>query len=112
MRGPITTHVLDLARGRPAANVEVELELATGQCLRKRTDGDGRVMDFLAPGVTIEPGVYRLRFFLTEYFAQHGLDAFFPEACLVFEIAPTQVSEHFHVPLLLSPFGFSTYRGS
>lgn len=113
MTSPITTHVLDTAIGRPAAGVRVELErhdggtfapLATGV-----TNDDGRVADLLAPG-TLERGTYRLTFHVGEYLATQGRDGFYPHVPVVFEITATD--EHYHVPLLLNPFGYSTYRGS
>jgi 5-hydroxyisourate hydrolase len=105
----ITTHVLDLAAGRPAAGVAVVLEQrgADGgwqELARGRTDDDGRVGDL---GAAPEPGRFRLRFDTAGYL---GADAFFPEVALQFAVE--RPDEHLHVPLLLSPFGYSTYRGS
>ena len=104
----ITTHVLDLAAGRPAAGVAVVLEQRAGddwrELARGRTDDDGRVGDL---GEAPEPGRFRLRFDTAGYL---GADAFFPEVALQFAVARPE--EHLHVPLLLSPFGYSTYRGS
>jgi 5-hydroxyisourate hydrolase len=106
----VTTHVLDTAFGRPAAGVTVVLEhdradppaVATAQ-----TDADGRVAD-LGPD-RLEPGTYRLRFHTAAYFAELGAPTFYPEVSISFDIRD---GEHYHVPLLLSPFGYSTYRGS
>jgi len=107
----VTTHVLDTSRGRPAAGVPVELEerddgiwrpLASGV-----TDADGRVTD-LGPDA-VPRGRYRLRFDTGAYFAATGQRAFHPEVVVVFEVAD---DAHHHVPLLLSPFAYSTYRGS
>jgi hydroxyisourate hydrolase len=102
----LSTHVLDTARGRPAAGVAVRLtrvrdgaELAAGV-----TDADGRLRLTDEP---LETGAHRLTFDTGRYL---GPDAFFPEVSVVFTIADP--SEHHHVPLLLSPFGYSTYRGS
>jgi 5-hydroxyisourate hydrolase len=104
----ITTHVLDLAMGRPAAGVAVVLEQRAGdgwrELARGRTDGDGRVGDL---GDAPEPGRFRLRFDTGGYL---GAGAFFPEVALQFAVE--RADEHLHVPLLLSPFGYSTYRGS
>ena len=104
----ITTHVLDLAAGRPAAGVAVVLEQAADggwqELARGRTDDDGRVGDL---GDVPAPGRFRLRFDTAGYL---GEDAFFPEVTLQFSVARPE--EHLHVPLLLSPFGYSTYRGS
>ena len=114
MPGPITTHVLDTARGRPAANVAVNLALATdgGFTLLGRdvTDTDGRARGLLAEDHALQPGVYRLTFDTEAYFDAQGLETFFPQAALHFRVR--NPAEHYHVPLLLSPFGYSTYRGS
>lgn len=111
---PITTHVLDTALGRPAAGIAVELEthnetaqwdcIATGE-----TDDDGRIMDLLAPG-SLQTGRYRLTFATGDYFRQHAIEGFYPVVQIEFEIRESD--QHYHVPLLLSPFGYSTYRGS
>jgi 5-hydroxyisourate hydrolase len=110
----ITTHVLDLSRGVPAAGVEVTLERAgsTGaftQVARTTTDTDGRVRSF--EGAADQPaGRYRLTFRVDAYFNAQGVESFFPEVQILF-VVKTAGRSH-HVPLLLSPFGYSTYRGS
>lgn len=109
----ISTHVLDTARGRPAAGVDVHLERRTDDgwstLSRTTTDDDGRVSDLLGGG-TAEAGVHRLTFATGDYHERSGSDAFHPEVTIVFRVtAPT---EHHHVPLLLAPFGYTTYRGS
>ncbi|WP_410670959.1 hydroxyisourate hydrolase [Amycolatopsis sp. cmx-4-68] len=102
----VTTHVLDTAKGRPAAGIAVRFETADGEAIADdRTDDDGRIRE-LGPG-TLEPGVYRLVFDTGAYL---GPDAFFPEVSLTFRISDG--TAHHHVPLLLSPFAYSTYRGS
>ncbi|WP_326955241.1 hydroxyisourate hydrolase [Amycolatopsis sp. NBC_01286] len=102
----VTTHVLDTAQGRPAKGITVRFETAEGKPIADgRTDDDGRVRD-LGPE-TLEPGVYRLVFDTGAYL---GPDAFFPEVALTFRISDG--TTHHHVPLLLSPFAYSTYRGS
>lgn len=110
----ISTHVLDTARGRPAIGLRVTLDAgAAGGWTRlgeALTDADGRVSDLLEAAHVLEPGVHRLRFDTGGWFASEGLTGFYPEATIVFEI--TGADEHYHVPLLLSPFGYSTYRGS
>ncbi len=111
----ITTHVLDTAAGRPAAGVPVRLELRTPDrgwvtLAERATDADGRVRDLLDGGARLDAGTYRLTFGTGAYFAARGQDAFFPEAAVVFEVR--EPAQHHHVPLLLSPFGYSTYRGS
>lgn len=108
----ITTHVLDTSLGRPAAGVGVRLDLVSGGAVREigagATDGDGRIRD-LGPD-QIEPGTYRLTFDTAGYAASSGQDCFFPEVTIAFAI--TDPATHHHVPLLLSPFAYSTYRGS
>jgi 5-hydroxyisourate hydrolase len=110
----LSTHVLDTAGGRPAAGVEVVLEVrASGswqELARARTDADGRCPQLLASGRPLERATYRLTFETGPYFGAHGLAGFYPEVAVVFEVR--EPSEHHHVPLLLSPFGYSTYRGS
>jgi 5-hydroxyisourate hydrolase len=111
----ITTHVLDLALGKPARGVAVKLELQTRDrgwiALSERiTDDDGRVKDLLAEGARLDAGRYRLTFATGEYFRGRSQDFFHPEAVITFEVRDG--SQHHHVPLLLSPFGYSTYRGS
>jgi 5-hydroxyisourate hydrolase len=108
---PITTHVLDTARGRPAAGVEVTLEQISGDDWSRvaggHTDANGRLNEL---GTVAEPGRYRLLFDTGAYFAASGTQAFFPEVAVQFTVE--RPDEHHHVPLLLSPFGYSTYRGS
>jgi 5-hydroxyisourate hydrolase len=111
---PITTHVLDVARGSPAAGIAVRLEFfdATGTWRvvgEGFTNDDGRVADLMEPSA-LTRGRYRLTFATGEYFAARGTSAFYPQ--VVIEFTVTALDEHFHVPLLLSPFGYSTYRGS
>jgi 5-hydroxyisourate hydrolase len=110
----ITTHVLDTARGRPAAGVPVVLEAQSGEGWRTlgsgRTDDDGRVRDGLAPSDAVLDGVHRLRFDTGAYFRAQKTETFFPEVVVVFTVRAD--AHHHHVPLLLSPWGYSTYRGS
>ncbi|KAA9151434.1 hydroxyisourate hydrolase [Amycolatopsis acidicola] len=101
----VTTHVLDTAAGKPARGVPVRLESAAGPVAEGVTDEDGRVRE-LGPE-RLEPGVYRLVFDTEAYL---GPDGFFPEVALSFRI--TDPEAHHHVPVLLSPFAYSTYRGS
>ena len=117
-KSPITTHVLDTARGRPAAGVPIALciqeRTATAVSYRPlgqgQTDADGRLGTLLPAGTALLPGIYRLTFDTAVYFHGLGISGFYPEVSVVFEL--TAPAEHYHVPLLLSPFGFSTYRGS
>jgi 5-hydroxyisourate hydrolase len=108
----ISTHVLDTARGHPAAGLEVVLERGgTGweELGRGVTDADGRIGELLPPGAELEDGRYRLTFDTGQYFRTVGDAAFYPEVSIVFTVAGRG---HHHVPLLLSPFGYTTYRGS
>ena len=108
----ITTHILDLTAGSPAAGVAVTLEQATvtGWTVLSRatTDADGRVRDAFAS--VPAAGRYRLTFATGAWFAARGIESFHPEVSVVFEVRDAR--QHHHVPLLLSPFGYSTYRGS
>jgi 5-hydroxyisourate hydrolase len=109
----ITTHVLDIARGTPAEGLTVILELRQASewtpIGRGNTDGKGRV-DTLTEG-PLSPGTYRLTFDIGAYHREVGLAvAFFPEVKITFNVRDPD--EHFHLPLLLSPYGYSTYRGA
>ncbi len=111
----LSTHVLDATTGRPAVGVRVRLErgrdggwVPTGQ---GQTGPDGRLSlsDEAGPG-PFEPGLYRITFASGAYFGARGSASFYPEVTITFEM--TERDEHYHVPLLLSPFAYSTYRGS
>ena len=110
----LSTHVLDTQWGRPAAGVPITLEHQSGdswsELARGTTNTDGRVRDFLPAGTRLEPGTYRMTFHTAEYFRDHQTQGFYPYVAVVFELSAPE--EHYHVPLLLSPFGYSTYRGS
>ena len=110
----ITNHVLDTAIGKPAAGIDLTLShlindewqlLGAGT-----TNSDGRVADLLAEDLTLDAGRYKVLFVTESYFKNQKVDAFYPYAEIVFDI--TGDGEHYHIPLLLSPFGYSTYRGS
>ena len=112
---PITTHVLDLASGRPAKGVPVTLEFRSGKKAwrvlgRGKTDADGRLKNLLTSSHRLKAGVYRLHFDLAVYSRGAARGCFFPEAAVVFTVKDT--ARHYHMPLLLSPYGYSTYRGS
>ena len=112
MKG-ITSHVLDTAAGRPAAGVAVRLECREGEAWRScgegGTDGDGRTGDLLS-GSELKPGTYRLTFATGVYFAAREAKAFHPEVQIQFRVDAGQ--SHYHVPLLIAPFGYTTYRGT
>jgi 5-hydroxyisourate hydrolase len=112
----ISTHVLDISIGKPAKGVPVTLERmqsASGsdyvQITSGATDADGRVKD-LVPAGQLTEGTYRITFNTHAYFSAQNIEGFYPEASIVFVIRDAEA--HYHVPLLLSPFGYSTYRGS
>lgn len=110
----ITTHVLDTSKGKPASGVGIILqqpfrddqwqEITSGV-----TNSDGRISDFLDSDIVLSPGIYRMYFDTKSYFEKQGIKGFYPYVYIVFEIFD---SSHYHVPLLLNPFGYSTYRGS
>ena len=110
----ITTHILDVSSGVPARGVPVALERETTagwKIIGKGvTDNDGRLRDLLASDANLSPGNYRLTFDTGNYFAQQQIEGFYPHVIVVFAVR--DAAQHFHVPLLLSPFGYSTYRGS
>jgi 5-hydroxyisourate hydrolase len=104
---PLTTHVLDTAKGRPAEGVPLRLVAPDGAVTTGVTDADGRCRTLLPEG-GLSAGNWSLTFDLAPYFA--GAPAFYPVATIVFTV--TDPAQHHHVPLLLSPYGYSTYRGS
>ena len=111
----ITTHVLDTALGRPAAGVAVMLDRRADDGRwdtigRGHTDTDGRLKTLYPGNDPPTAGVYRLTFDTQRYFESLDLDAFYPEVVVVFETLDGE--RHYHVPLLLGPFGFTTYRGT
>ena len=114
MSSPITTHILDTSRGRPAAGVRVVLEGLYGHQWMSLgsgvTNDDGRVSDLLSEDAPLEAGTFRLRFEVGDYFETLGLESFYPFVEVVFHLRDPD--QHYHVPLLLNPFGYSTYRGS
>ena len=105
----ISTHVLDTSLGKPAAGIRVTLHRDGSLLGSGVTDQEGRVRDLLEHGSSLSPGDYRLTFSVAEYFGAKR-KSFFNEIVIHFHLA--EESEHYHVPLLLSPFGYSTYRGS
>jgi len=116
--GQLTTHVLDTARGRPAAGIKILLYRVSGNSHRKiaeaETNADGRTDTPLLEGKAFKPGQYELIFCAGDYLDAQGPDLpnpkFLDQVPIRFGIA--EEDGHYHVPLLLSPFGYSTYRGS
>ena len=110
----ITTHILDTSLGQPAAGVSVQFQRPVGKDAWETistgvTNEDGRVPDLLPNDDPVEPGMYRLVFEVAAYFASKDRKSFYPFVPIVFEVTD---ASHYHVPLLLNPFGYSTYRGS
>lgn len=114
----LTTHILDTTKGKPAVAVTVILFVQDSmdpitaswrQVAIGTTDDDGRITDLLQKEAVLEPGVYKLKFETKAYFEAQGSQTFYPYVEIVFTI---NSAEHYHVPLLLNPFGYSTYRGT
>jgi 5-hydroxyisourate hydrolase len=110
----VSTHILDTALGRPAVGVAVTLAQATGgewtTLNEAATDADGRCKYLLPEGSALEAGNYRVHFSTAEYFSGKGLPGLYPYIEIVFTV--TDVSQHYHIPLLLTANGYTTYRGS
>jgi len=110
----ITTHILDISAGAPARGVAVTLERETPEGWKVIgggvTDDDGRLRDLLTSDAILQIGNYRLNFETGNYFFDRQIDCFYPQVTVAFTVR--DAAQHFHVPLLLSPFGYSTYRGS
>ena len=106
----ISTHVLDTSLGKPASGIRVTLRRDDSLIGSGTTDDDGRVRDLLAKDSTLNEGDYTLSFSVSEYFVKTKRASFYNDIQISFRIGAG--SEHYHVPLLLSPFGYSTYRGS
>ncbi|KAK1922457.1 hypothetical protein DB88DRAFT_441394 [Papiliotrema laurentii] len=120
-KSPITCHVLDASLGRPAAGVDVSLELValtegvvadtTSRVLAKgQTDNDGRCTTLLSPDAHPQPGVYKMVFHSGPYFEANGQSCFYPIVEITFNYS--HPDQHYHIPLLISPFSYTTYRGS
>jgi 5-hydroxyisourate hydrolase len=111
----ISTHVLDTALGKPASDVPVRLERreTAGEWARlssARTDGDGRCPQLLPEGETLRPGLYRLAFDTASYHVAQNVEGLYPIVEITFHVREGE--SYFHIPLLLSPHGYTTYRGS
>jgi 5-hydroxyisourate hydrolase len=109
----LTTHILDTTKGRPAVGVRIALYEPSGDDWRElasgSTNADGRIPDLLPADMLLPTGPYKLKFFTQEYFERDGLTHFYPFVEICFVVSD---DSHYHVPLLLNPFGYSTYRGS
>ncbi|EAI3229347.1 TPA: hydroxyisourate hydrolase [Campylobacter coli] len=113
----LSTHILDINSGQPASNVKVELynldqNQQWGKISEKFTKKNGRIADFLPYEKTENRsfGVYKLKFYTRDYYISHKVDSFYPFVEVSFELLKDQ--KHYHIPITLSPFGYSTYRGS
>ncbi|MCE7196194.1 hydroxyisourate hydrolase [Campylobacter coli] len=113
----LSTHILDINSGQPASNVKVELynldqNRQWVKISEKFTKKNGRIADFLPYGKTENRsfGVYKLKFYTKDYYISHKVDSFYPFVEVSFELLKDQ--KHYHIPITLSPFGYSTYRGS
>lgn len=113
-RNPITTHVLDVARGKPADGVAVLLEYMEDGSWKEigsgKTDSDGRAANLLPDGYELKGGTYRITFDTQTYQSSCKSGNFYPYVPIIFEVSDAE--QHYHVPLLLSPYGYCTYRGS
>ena len=110
----ITTHVLDTSLGKPAAGVAVTLEAHSAEGWKTLASGvtnaDGRLRDLLPEDSKVAPGTYRLRFETAVYFRARGVESFYPHVEITFHVK--DAAQNYHVPLLIAPHGFTTYRGS
>lgn len=109
----ISTHILDTGSGLPAAGVPVSLARQEGESWTPVgsgiTNDDGRIQNLAADTLNLPKGVYQLQFVIKDYFQKNEIQCFYPEVVVTFEVSDDR---HHHVPLLLSPYGYSTYRGS
>ena len=109
----LTTHVLDTTKGKPARDVRLSLYRQQNEDWKEisigSSDQDGRVMGLLNKDALLDPGIYKIRFETGEYFDKQGIQSFYPFVEIIFNIT---TREHYHIPLLISPHGYSTYRGS
>ena len=109
----ITTHVLDTAAGKPASGINAELfkknKSEWDLIAKGKTNNNGRISDLLKPEILPSKGIYKMRFDTGSYFKKNKKRCFYPYVEIIFEI---NGKEHYHIPLLLSPYGYTTYRGS
>lgn len=109
----LTTHILDTTKGKPAQGITTILYHGGNdewaEIKRSNTNADGRIPDFLDKNIILEYGIYKMRFETKDYFDKQQISTLYPYVEIIFEI---NSQEHYHIPLLLNPFGYSTYRGS
>lgn len=111
----LSTHILDTSKGQPAVDVAIVLEYSSDkntwrEINRTLTNADGRVSNLLPSNNNLQAGFYRLTFDTSSYFSKAGITGFYPWVTIIVEIK--EPCQHYHVPLLISPFAYSTYRGS
>ena len=111
---PLSVHVLNLENGLPSAGVSVTLEQHVGDHWQSLAEGvtnqQGRIAELFPANQAMKPGEYRVVFKTGDYYKKANRETFFPEVPVIFEVK--QADQHYHIPLLLSPYGFSTYRGN
>ena len=111
---PLSVHVLNLENGLPSAGVSVTLEQHVGDHWQSLSEGvtnqQGRIAELFPANRSMTPGEYRVVFKTGDYYIKANRETFFPEVPVIFQVK--QADQHYHIPLLLSPYGFSTYRGS
>jgi len=109
----LTTHILDTTKGKPAPGVSIILYQQKNnnwiELVKGITNADGRIPNFLPKDTILEAGIYKMKFETKAYFEKNLIASFYPYVEIVFDIT---TKEHYHIPLLLNPFGYSTYRGS
>jgi 5-hydroxyisourate hydrolase len=109
----LTTHILDTTKGKPAQGVTIVLYQQQNnswkEIAKNVTNADGRIPDLLGKDVLLGFGIYKMKFETAEYFGNQEIQTFYPYVEIIFSITS---NEHYHIPLLLNPFGYSTYRGS
>ncbi len=109
----LTSHILDTTLGKPAAGVTVILYVGENdswtEMRRGKTNADGRINNLLDEDILLQKGIYKLRFETKDYFDMKSIRTFYPYVEIIFDIV---ADEHYHIPLLLNPFGYTTYRGS
>src|SRR5256885_5314154 len=109
----ITTHILDTTKGKPAQGITIILYNGENdewhEMARGKTNEDGRISDLLSKEKKMTAGIYKLRFETKDYFDRNAIPTFYPYVEIIFDV---RSDEHYHIPLLLNPFGYSTYRGS
>ena len=111
---PLSVHVLNLENGLPSAGINVTLEQHVGDKWQSLSEGvtnqQGRIAELFPANRSMQPGEYRVVFKTGDYYKKANRETFFPEVPVIFQVK--QADQHYHIPLLLSPYGFSTYRGS